>query len=475
MNNNYLKYTRKYLELKGGEYPCNNSTFFQLYKILYYFSKIQNINYNDLFFDHIMEICRHQTCPQNHPPGLQQPGFFCFSNTDNYNILKKTNINNCRRALGQYPDHDDNNLGLIESVIGLMIDYECVNAQITNFINDIRTNNRRIFIIDFPNILEHCIEAIQDEYMRGDHVLFLALNIIKNFCREELLRGNYIIIVFKPSHQLHVRLDRWDNFKEYFFNDGDPITNFMDTNDDDDVFKRRLDETFFIINFQLPPGIQANASNYDDFIFWVISISFFNLLSANLLNIRLLTLLTLDTQNLTDMRHGRTNRKNIFFYDAQNFYHIQYIRQPDTVIRIDTVINQNSTLTLYIRYVHTLLNHYNRVSIVNIAQNGALIGIQNPPLDSVDIHDVDTLSIFHNIFNVPVTFSAIPYPSLIDYVHSYYRNIRIIPLNEFKNNNILGYCGGLIFYANIKYIQHSLYGRYDGTITRNTLNRLFGL
>jgi hypothetical protein len=428
--------------------------------------------------NNMINICNHNLCLNQDPAHPMTPQ--CFSNTPDYSEQKKNQINGIIQGI--YDNIDNLDLGLIESIIGLMMDIECNNTKIREFLDNLRPRNtmgnfKQIYVIDFPNILYYIIDNIRQRnnvhpILSQQIIINRAIQSIKDFCQRELENNNYIIIIFKPSHNLNIQLNMYDNFKDIFFGDGAVDTGYlMETNEPNDIFKNLLNDTFFIINCQNTLGTPIVPSNYDDFIFWIVSVSLFNILHFNGLDVQQLNLLTLDRQSLDDQQFAGTNIKNIFFFNNVNIQHIEYIKNTDGAIQIITNMNNNSILIQYIGVCHEILNSFNKV-------NG-----NNP----INIELCNTDDIFNELYINMVNYDPdIGQTTIYDYIEYCYRTKK--SLNMFENNNINDYRGGMLFYGLIKYIQVTLYQdqiinpwipnihcNRDCVINNSILDNLFGL
>jgi hypothetical protein len=409
IKNKYLKYKKKYIDLKnklkGGYSYIRELTIFNIPTI------------------------------KNTLIGDQRNEWYIVKNANNID-----NIDNNMKSI---------NLDLVESLVGTLMGFNTNLELIDKFQFDI-IRNMKTFIIDYQNLLFGYINFANNQPM-PEFLEFLA-----NFIYIELIKNNKIIIIYKPSN------------RDVYYNNNNPRHNNPDEMDivSDEMnpiissliflidnsknimgidgysfIKKHININLFVIYTELQiPLLNANlSSNYDDFLFWIISIAFWNI--YELFNkTENIFLLTNDSQKTyyNIPKIDNSNDKNIFnFSDNFNIY--------KTTISSNNLFYQEQ-YQIGNSYLHLIKNILNE----NFFSNKFL-------LSNLKLNDIYNY-IFRNIYN-------------IENIHTTYFDYLI-------QQNRLKYCydnfsmnirkiyslfpPGICFYAFIKYIQYKKHLNIDG-------------
>lgn len=348
----------------------------------------------------------------------------------------------------------NNQLGLIESVLGNLLNIGCNSQSLDYFISDIQ-NNCTTEIIDFQNIAS----ILKEYYMTSNktlseadcykHALEQIVKYTYNRIKDD---NNYVVIVFKPSR--YYQTDRvfgsdFDYIKSMFF--GNDIGEYK-SDPQQLMYKilgQQLNLRLFFINMSCN---QVSSSNYDDFIFWAIAIGFYGIysISANN-NIRNLKLITNDKQ----VMDGVDNTKNILNFnmcDFINIDHIQYYLDDyqdtngKTVRKIKTYTSNNTVLKFYLEILHCVLNYdylKNYTKLSDVSTENINTFVENSIHGNIGLMDVISLE-----------------------------NIQNYLVYRYDNGNVK-YLAGYIFFALIKYIQWGQFGEEYGSMGRDVIGQLF--
>lgn len=383
-----------------------------------------------------------------------------LSSNDILNLCREKFFNSTLRLT----DPPDNQLGLIESVLGNLMNIGCNTQSLNDFIHDIK-HAHTTEIIDFQNIASILFEHYKRTHptVSDQECHAHALEQIVRYTHERIHNNeNYVIIVFKPS-QHYQSADGYgsrtddDYIKSMFFGYDMRGTTptfkpYSHTNQDMyGTLGQLLNSRLFFINMSCS---QRSSSNYDDYIFWAITIGFYGLYNTHSHTyINNLKIITNDKQMMNDT----TNTKNILNFNMCNFTHIshkQYYYENSydkgDFYRINTYLSTNTVLKFYLEILHCVLNY-------DYLRNYALLS----DLTTENINQI----VESHVDGSYGLMDAISMGETQNYLVYTYTN----PNTAVYSRYLVGY----MFFALIKYIQWGQFGEEYGSLQQDRVIELF--
>jgi hypothetical protein len=389
-------------------------------------------------------------------------------------------FNNINQIIS-YIDPPDDNIGLIESLLGNMLNLGTNPKIMKEFRDDVIVHRCKSYIVDYQNIYH----ILRDMFKYSDDTIKLLL---RRYFAYLVYGGHYVIIVYKPSSSGHVHHDSltddiiYDPLLDYFFDLKNAKNELYDMNIIDDyrphiILRKKLNKKFFLVNFQ---SNRRGSSNYDDYIFWVIAISFYNFYQVTIEELHEMEESVVNAENIINNLHILTNDKqkiiqsensndkNILNFGQMKFKtnisNYKYINNiVDGVDNIDVIIDNNSVLENY------LCSFYECVTYDFI---------QDVSSGVVNISSLTLRQIYNNIHFVTYDFYMLDVNNYYDVNISYldaivngdehvFENINFaknIKKVTFAKTNIEVDINGYLFYYFIKLIQHKIFKYPNGSL-----------
>lgn len=343
-------------------------------------------------------------------------------------------------------------LDLVESLVGVLMGLNTNLDLINRFYIDIRDIGTKTFIIDYQN-LHLGYNGINNNGQ--DFLKFLA-----KFIYEELKRRNKIIIIYKP-HNIDIHHEVKDYQMDVDYGQLNPIIKSLillineinvgqeDNNYRHNFMREHLNIDLFIIYTKFPEGQPNLTSSYDDLLFWIISIAFWNIYEI-LNQTDNIFLLTNDSQktiyNPPNHYLNNNNDKNIFNFQ-HNFNIYKTVKSNDSSGRYneELYVVGNSYLHLIIK----ILNEY----VDN--ENSKKLQISNLTLREIHNFIFINKYLFEGHIPIKTYFQFLRDKGKLTYCYSNFTF-----LNRDKTFDL--FPPGICFYAFIKYIQNRKHGNPDG-------------
>lgn len=335
----YLKYKKKYLELKyklkGGDLPCiipenepnsnlipsfgRNQALYDVFYMGFYqykfmtpqlipstdlISKIRNIyrliedsGYRLSYDMEQRVIIENPTNPRGMEIEDQEDESRPLTKID---VLLAFNKLAPDPTINQVFDPSNLSIGLLESVLGSTLNISCNNRIQELFENSVRDTAIETYIIDYQNVLHKLIDNERSTMVpltippaqRNNYFKFRAVARIKKFVSQKLSTGNIVIIVYKPSGSLNQPgqvptppdsvinqatgvITRDLLLQSFFATDPQYNLGLAEEAGWNLNIKNSLNDTLYVINYFMVSN-PANSS-YDDLIFWMLGICFFRI------------------------------------------------------------------------------------------------------------------------------------------------------------------------------------------------------
>lgn len=457
----YLKYKKKYLALKtGGTLTTEiidlgnfKNCLFNIFFAMYFVAKNEHDGKISVYAkntkNELLDVAYDFMTFMVNDMGLNyNSGLFEFvDDVGNTKELTYDDLAHYIRYTGntkyfQIIDPPDNKINLVESVLGLALNLGVNPEVLSQFENDvIKVSPREINIIDFQNVLNvlnNELSAVNfnniNSYSQREK-LKICTRLILEFCARTLSWENYVIMVVKPSSMLSEK-----DISDIFF-----LDNPSDSLHPQSTIRRYLNIKFFLISFNFVTN-PAVSSNFDDYVFWTIAMSFYKFLEVRN-KTKLLKLITNDSQNLS--RRENSNDKNIlFFNNFSDIVHIEYIKDINNDGTIGDIIIKNSSKTTLCTYLNILRE------ILDFNFSTKTVYGQFPSVKSFQQFTIQEINFMIN--HVDFEFDG--------HSRSMLEHLNVHGLDTYIGIDIDHYKPFLFFYAAIKYIQSVV---FDSANTNN--------
>ena len=294
------------------------------------------------------------------------------------------------------------NTNILFDVIGSYLNMTCNKNKLKSLIDNLIYNNKKIYIIDFMNLC-HVVKLKKYPNENTENLIF-------NFVINKIFNGDVVIIIFKSGCV-----------------EKQTMINYIQQTD---ILFSNLNDRFHIISME-------NRGNIDDFIFWIFSTYFYNVL--NYYNkLENLIIMTGDKQNLENENSDivSINAKNLISFEKG--YLTELLHNPHEIKYFDKKYENNK-----------------KKIIIESIDNKTLIYF-NTFDNLMTIRDVDLLTTYQLSKKILGSHS---------YLNNYSDGLlgvflaepNYIQLNFVKYlvNNFVPV--GLVFYTFIKYIQLNMY------------------
>lgn len=437
-------------QMLGQKHP---ETLFDIFSIIYYTCDLSGYDeYNDLGSGKIITLLKNFILKMKNNYNLRYNPIqkkFLYVSEGKAHEFNNSTFDEYLESLNQDKkfkyeillDPSDNDLNLVDSVVGLMLNIG-VNKNCLDDFNG-RIWRTHTYIIDFQNILHILMKSTNPSHFnrtttKKEKIIYFT-TMIQTFCAKKIRERHNVIVVLKSSK--YIEIDGFDPVKEIFLgiskskrNSINLTNNYNENNTSEtsDAFllSNNLNENLFLINLE-PESRSSN--NFDDFAFWVIAIAFYNYYEKRSLNNNIF-LLTNDFQSLYGVDTSSNNKNILNFNNVENIVYYN-------------CVNKDTENSFYINLKKSALEGYLNILREFLEYNDSGNPNSNLSLDQV-----------RNLINRK-SYAEYGNHTMMDLLLSNGLDENLV---LFSNSSVK-YNGFAFFYSAIKYVQYKTFSNYNFT------------